>query len=228
MITTPMHSAWAADVDAILARDLPWHKLSGAKVLVTGAAGFLGGYLTRTLLALHAAGKVDAPVRVVAMVRSLPRARTRFADLLQRSDFELFEWDLNRIAVPELPRCSHVLHAASQASPRFYGSDPVGTLMPNAIGTAALLEALCRQPDPQAFLFVSSSEVYGTVPGDVSLPETQYGSVDPASVRATTKHQCETWASEVQTFWPLMTHWSPSSTALVCTLARSEPALGSL
>ncbi len=51
---------------------------------------------------------------------------------------------------------------------------------------------------------------------------------DAGSVRATTKHQCETWASEVQTFWPLMTHSSPSSTALVLTLARSEPASGSL
>ena len=29
---------------------------------------------------------------------------------------------------------------------------------------------------------------------------------DPGSVRATTKHQCDTWASDVHTFWPLMTH----------------------
>ena len=51
---------------------------------------------------------------------------------------------------------------------------------------------------------------------------------EPGSVRATTKHQCDTWASDVHTFWPSITHSSPSRTALVCTLARSEPALGSL
>ena len=32
-----------------------------------------------------------------------------------------------------------------------------------------------------------------------------------ASVRQTTKHQSERWASVVQTFWPLITHSSPSS-----------------
>ena len=46
-------------------------------------------------------------------------------------------------------------------------------------------------------------------------------------MRQTTKHQSAWWASEVQTFWPVTTHSSPSSTALVWTLARSLPALGS-
>jgi dTDP-glucose 4,6-dehydratase len=76
------------------------------------------------------------------------------------------------------------LHVASQASPRFYGTDPVGTLLPNAVGTAALLEALRRSPSPKAFLFVSSSEVYGAVSGSGSLAENDYGRVDPATVRA--------------------------------------------
>ncbi|SKS95057.1 Uncharacterised protein [Mycobacteroides abscessus subsp. abscessus] len=46
-------------------------------------------------------------------------------------------------------------------------------------------------------------------------------------MRATTKHHCDCRASEVHTFWPLITHASPSSTAEVDTLARSEPAPGS-
>ena len=41
------------------------------------------------------------------------------------------------------------------------------------------------------------------------------------------KHHCARWASVVQTFWPLTTHWSPSRTPRVWTPARSEPALGS-
>ena len=48
------------------------------------------------------------------------------------------------------------------------------------------------------------------------------------SVRARRMPQREYWAPDVQTFWPLTVHSSPSRTALVCRLARSEPAPGSL
>ncbi|MCY1350167.1 hypothetical protein D9M69_363950 [compost metagenome] len=47
------------------------------------------------------------------------------------------------------------------------------------------------------------------------------------SVRAMTKHQSDSWASEVQTFCPLMRHCPFSGTARVFTFARSEPAPGS-
>ncbi|MBV8635066.1 MAG: NAD-dependent epimerase/dehydratase family protein [Burkholderiaceae bacterium] len=172
------------DVAAIVKRDLPWDALSGCTVAVTGARGFLGTYLVRTLLSLHALGKVARPLKVVALVRDLGHARERFADLAGNADLELFPWDLNAIAIPQLPQVHYIVHAASQASPRFYGTDPVGTLLPNTVGTAALLEALRRSADPRGFLFVSSSEVYGAVSSQTALGETDYGTVDPATVRA--------------------------------------------
>ena len=72
--------------------------------------------------------------------------------------------------------------------------------------------------------------------GRISIPGWSIGTsrydrplcrAEPSSVRHTTKHQSDHWASEVQTFWPSMTHSSPSRRARVATLARSEPALGS-
>lgn len=143
-------------------------------VLVTGAAGFLGGAVARELLA-----RGD---RVTALVRNEARARQRLADIADRIEF--FEWDLNRIAVPTLPAgITHLIHAASQASPRFYGPDPVGTAMPNVVGTAALLEA-ATQAKVQGFLFVSSSEVYGATSSEQPLKETDLGPLDPATHRA--------------------------------------------
>ncbi len=184
MTAANLVATWADDVADIVARDLPWAALSGARVLVSGAGGFLGGYLTRTLLGLHGHGKVEAPVRVVAMVRDVARARQRLADVSQNANLTFMPWDLNTIGVPDIGECDYVLHAASQASPQFYGNDPVGTLLPNTVGTASLLEALRRAKSPKGFLFVSSSEVYGAVAQDALLGEKSYGTVDPATVRA--------------------------------------------
>jgi UDP-glucuronate decarboxylase len=179
-----MESILDEDVRAILARPFDWERLSGCRVVVTGAGGFLGNYLARTLLMLYPLGKVSEPIKVVALVRDVARAQTRLAQSLYAAGFELLHWDLNAISVPDLGAVHYVLHAASQASPRYYATDPVGTLLPNTIGTAALLQGLLRSPNPRGFLFVSSSEVYGAGPGDAVLTESSYGVVDPISIRS--------------------------------------------
>lgn len=172
------------DLRAILARDLPWHALSGKRIVLTGAGGFLGGYLVRTLLALHRVGKVSEPLQVVAPVRNVERAKAKLRDCLGDTQLCLVHGDLNDIAVPALGDVHYVIHNASQASPRYYGSDPVGTMLPNTVGTAALLDVLRRSSDPRGMLFVSSSEVYGAVSSESYLREQDYGIVDPMGLRA--------------------------------------------
>jgi UDP-glucuronate decarboxylase len=184
MRRSELQRVWAEDTAAVLSRDLPWQRLSGLTIAVTGAGGFLGGYLVRALLGLHALGQVERPIRVLALVRDGSRGREQLHALADNPYLKLRTWNLSDIAVPDLVDCHYVLHAGSQASPRFYGSDPVGTLMPNAVGTASLLQSLQRCSDPRGLLFVSSSEVYGQVGGDSTLAETDYGRLDPASVRA--------------------------------------------
>lgn len=169
------------DTQRVLAADLPWAELDGARIVVTGAAGFLASGLVRALLALHPAGLVRQPLQVVALVRHYERSRQRLADVADDPQLEWLRWDLSQFAIPDLGRPDFILHAASQASPKFFIRDPMGTLLPNALGTAALLQASATA---RCFLFVSSSEVYGSVPSTAAVDERAFGTLDPASLRA--------------------------------------------
>ena len=73
--------------------------------------------------------------------------------------------------------------------------------------------------------------------GRISMPGVSIGQMKyemplclgtSGSVRAMRMPNCEIWAIDVQIFWPLTTHSSPSRTARVDRLARSLPAPGSL
>ncbi len=184
MLSEKIINIWREDIATVIENDLPWDRLSGCRVLVTGAAGFLGGYLVRTLLHLHGADRVADPITVVALVRNINHAKIRLSDVVDHPNFTMLEWDLNNIALPDIGACNYVLHAASQASPKYYGIDPVGTALPNAVGSAALLSALQKCPDPRGFLFVSSSEIYGAAQDNAPILENDYGVLDPTAVRA--------------------------------------------
>lgn len=168
------------DVAHILEQPLPWQTLHGATVLVSGAGGFLPAYMVETLAALNARG---AGMRVVGLVRNPDKARSRLGHLAPLG-VELLQQDIAAPLRDDLPEADFIVHAASQASPRFYGSDPVGTLEANTTGTQQLLRH-ARQSECRSFLFFSSGEVYG-IPLDASkqLTETDYGYLDPATVRA--------------------------------------------
>ena len=178
-----LEAAWADDVEEILRAPLDWEAFAGKRIVVTGINGFLGGYVARTLLSLNRTGRLSKPLTLIAITRSAIRSRERLKHWID-DDIELIEWDLSTIAIPEFAEVDSVIHAASQASPVFYSSDPVGTLLPNSVGTPALLEAMRRSRNQGTFFYVSSSEVYGAVSSEGGLAETGYGVSDPASLRA--------------------------------------------
>lgn len=176
------NSIIAEDIARIVAAGGPWDALSGASVLITGAAGFLPAYMVETLLRLNET-ELTQPAHVVALVRNEERARIRFAAYAGRRDFEILAQD---VCAPGPPgrRFDYIVHAASQASPRYYRVDPVGTLLPNVLGTYQLLE-MSRATRVKSFLYFSSGDVYGEVPGGSGRTgELDFGYVDPTHFRS--------------------------------------------
>jgi nucleoside-diphosphate-sugar epimerase len=168
------------DVESILSADLPWNRFENSTVIITGAAGFLPAYLVECLAALN---RRSANIQIIGLVRNISKARTRLGHLLDHG-VVLLEQDVTQPLPHDLPRGDFIIHAASQASPRHYGSDPVGTLSANTVGTAHLLDHAAKH-GTSSFLYFSSGEVYG-IPanGSTLIDETQFGYLDPATVRA--------------------------------------------
>ena len=181
-----MHPIVREDLENVLAAPLPWEMFNGKNVLISGANGFLPAYMVQTLLVRNEGLPENEKTTVWALVRNLEKALIRFAPFVGRANLHFRVQDVSEPVWWEAANAPlHVIiHAASQASPKFYGTDPVGTLTANVSGTQNLLN-LARKQKTERFLFFSSGEVYGQVaPENVPTKETEYGYLDPATVRA--------------------------------------------
>ena len=169
------------DLDFILKSDLPWDSFSGKSVLITGASGMLPAYMVETLLRLNA-GK-GAGAKVFALVRNLEKAKRRFSAYEGDPNLCFLHQDVCE-KIPTSTKFDFIIHGASNASPSFYGKEPVGTLKANTLGTFHLLES-ARETGCESFLFLSSGEVYGRVPENlIPTREEDYGYLDPLEVRS--------------------------------------------
>jgi UDP-glucuronate decarboxylase len=180
-VQTERHRIVEEDLRRITSSGLPWEELSGKTVLVAGANGFVPAYMLETLLYLNDASNMG--IRVIAMVRNREKAMRRFGHLTHRRDLTMQVQDVREAYAGQRP-VDYVIHAASQASPKFFGVDPVGTFEANVIGTQHMLR-LAHESGSKGFLFFSSGEVYGQ-PRDVSIKvgEGGYGYLDPLKVRS--------------------------------------------
>ncbi len=164
------------DIQEILKDDLPWNKFDGKTFLVSGANGFIPSYVVDTLIALK-------NVRVLGIARNEQKAKKKFAHLADNPNFQLIVQDLT-VPFDIEEKVDYIIHAASQASPKYYGVDPVGTLKTNTLGTAYLLDIAAKNKVDK-FLFFSAGEIYGVI--DDSTPdivEEYEGKLNPTDIRS--------------------------------------------
>ncbi|MBZ5559420.1 MAG: SDR family oxidoreductase [Acidobacteriia bacterium] len=144
------------------------------RVVITGAAGFIGSHLAETLL--------DRGYAVVGIDNFVTGDRENIADIIKRAghDFTLIEHNVSNYISVDGP-VDYVLNWASPASPIDYMDLPIQTLKVGSLGT---LNALGLAKAKHAvFMTASTSEVYGD-PLEHPQKETYWGHVNPIGPRS--------------------------------------------
>ncbi len=167
------------DAMNILDTNLPWEKLYRKTVLISGANGYVPAYFVHTLLALN--DYKNAGIRVLALCRNEKRAKSRFADYEGRDDFKLL---IQNVCEPiDTDERIHIyIHAASPAGIRTRHIDPVETFLSNVKGCENMLQSAVQNPC-EAFLLISSVDIYGNMSSNNRLRETDAGALDSMDVR---------------------------------------------
>lgn len=142
------------------------------RVLITGAAGFLGSHLCDRFIA--------EGFKVVGMDNLITGDIKNIEHLFPLKNFEFYNHDVSNY-VHVAGKLDYILHFASPASPIDYLKIPIQTLKVGSLGTHNLL-GLAKEKKAR-FLIASTSEVYGD-PTIHPQPEEYWGNVNPVGPRS--------------------------------------------
>lgn len=164
------------DIKSVAELSLPWGKLSGCNILITGATGLIGSCLVEVLME-----RSLRDYNVYAMGRNLQRMNKLFERYLSDDGFHTI---LSDVTVPLTENLSfhYIIHAASGAAPSEFSQHPVEVMKANMMGVANMMEYGIKH-EMRRFLYVSSGEVYGEGDGRV-FTEDYSGYVDCTSPRS--------------------------------------------
>ena len=162
------------------------------KILLTGAAGFIG---MTTALRLLARGDEVVGLDNLNDYYEVSLKYNRLARLTSHANFRFVKLDVaDRAGMDALfasERFDRVIHLAAQAGVRYSLQNPQAYIDSNIVGFMNVLEG-CRHAKVQHLVYASSSSVYG---GNTRMPFSEHDSVDhPVSMYAATKKANELMA----------------------------------
>ena len=173
------------------------------KILVTGAAGFIGAALAEVLCQR---GESVVGIDNLNDYYDVGLKRARLERLQAHKNFEFVELDIadseSLEALFTRHGFRHVLNMAAQAGVRYSLQNPAAYVQSNLVGFANLLEC-CRHHDIEHLVYASSSSVYGA---NEKIPFATSDNVDhPLSLYAATKKSNELMAHSYSHLYRLPT-----------------------
>jgi len=173
------------------------------KILVTGAAGFIGYHTSKALL--------DRDDEVVGLDNlndyyDVNLKKARIATLEDRSNWRFVKLDLaDRDGMADLfagEKFDRVVHLGAQAGVRYSIENPLAYVDSNVVGHANVLEG-CRHNDVEHLVYASTSSVYGA---NTKMPFSVHQNVDhPLSFYAATKKANELMSHTYSSLYGLPT-----------------------
>ncbi|GAB1393984.1 NAD-dependent epimerase/dehydratase family protein [Rhodocyclaceae bacterium] len=160
-----------------IARTVDLSPLNGKSILITGASGLIGSYLLATLSAhMKLSGK-----RIAITAASFGKPTGVQDRLVTQAGATSIQADLaSKDSLNGLPAYDYIIHAAGYGQPGKFMENQLKTLKLNTVGTLELFEHLASKG---RFLFVSSSEVYSGLSGNI-YREDQIGTTNTTHPRA--------------------------------------------
>jgi UDP-glucuronate decarboxylase len=172
----------SSDIDEIVTRmTKSLEKLCGKKILITGAAGFLGRYFVAVIQRFNSS--TSDPISIIALDNYITSEHVMKNDERRRDPN--IEWIYGDASIAaNLPdKFDYVLHAAGIASPEHYRANPLETINVAVNVTRDILEV--ARKNNSRVLFFSSSEIYGDpFPEFIPTNEDYRGNVSTRGPRA--------------------------------------------
>ena len=179
-----------ADMQSIcMALSSELESAAGKTITITGAAGFLGFYLSKALAHWNTSVSEQNKLNI-HLLDAFMRGRPQWINELDKhAGITVLESNVIDQPPKELVEADYIIHAASIASPIFYREHPIETMDANVIGLRNILDlALQRQQEGKGMdglLYYSTSEIYGDPdPDNIPTAETYRGNVSCTGPRA--------------------------------------------